>query len=59
MTFCSVYRALVWDHSIFEEGKNSYSDLCVFTNPFLVLRFMYAGYCGVLGHCFECTEERV
>lgn len=31
--------------------------ICVFTNP--ALRFVYVGYCGVLDHCFECTEERI
>lgn len=55
MTFCCAVSCAFVGHSIQEQS--TMIPICVFTNP--ALRFVYVGYCGVLDHCFECTEERI
>lgn len=55
LTFVLYPVLFLWDHSIWEQS--TMIPICVFTNP--ALRFVYVGYCGVLDHCFECTEERI
>lgn len=55
MTLCCAVSCAFVGHSIQEQS--TMIPICVFTNP--ALRFVYVGYCGVLDHCFECTEERI
>lgn len=57
------YTVLLCGTIPFEEGyikkkKKNLTCVCLLT-PSFVLRFVYAGYCGVLGHCFDCTGERI